>query len=128
MLTPERLFRFANELIFLLLGAFLAWIGMSGRIPHNFNPRSMTWTALNAAIILWGLRALLAPEQWWQKWEKRIRGISLVLTGGMLLAIARVPFAWAGPLLIAAGIMLGLRGVCGAYLAARDSEKSGMPA
>ncbi|MBZ5528603.1 MAG: hypothetical protein LAN71_11960 [Acidobacteriia bacterium] len=126
MLTPDRLFRFANELIFLLLGAFLAWIGASGRVL--FDRRSAAWAVLSVAMMLWGLRTLLAPEQWWQKWEKRIRGISLVLTGGLLLAIARVPFAWVAPLLIAAGILLALRGVCGAYLAARKSGKSRMPA
>jgi len=126
MLTPDRLFRFANEFIFLLLGAFLAWIGASGRVL--FDRRSMAWAVLSVAILLWGLRALLAPEQWWRKWEKRIRGISLALTGGLLLAIARVPFAWVAPLLIAAGILLALRGVAGVYLAARNSEKDKMPA
>lgn len=117
MLTPDRLFRFANELIFLLLGAFLAWIGATGRIL--FDRRSTAWAILSVAMILWGLRALYAPEQWWQRWQSRIRGFSLVLTGALMLAIARAPFPWVGPLLITAGVLLALRGVSGAFLAVR---------
>lgn len=125
MLTPERLFRLANELIFLLLGGLLAWIGASGRV--YFDRRSMAWAILSVAMLLWGLRALLAQAQWWRRWESRIRGLSLVLTGALMLAIAWVPFPWVAPLLIAAGLLLALRGVAGAFLAVRSASKSGAP-
>ncbi len=117
MLTPDRLFRLANELIFLLLGALLAWIGATDRI--FFDRRSVAWAILSVAMILWGLRALAAPEQRWQRWQSRIRGLSLMLTGALMLAIARVPFPWVAPLLITAGVLLALRGVSGVFLAVR---------
>ncbi len=117
MLTPDRLFRFANELIFLLLGALLVWIGVTGRI--FFDRRSTAWAILSVALILWGLRALAVPEQWWQRWQSRIRGLSLVLTGALMLAITHAPFPWVAPLLITAGVLLALRGVSSAFLAVR---------
>ncbi len=108
MLTPERLFRLIQELIFLLLGGLLVWIGLSGRI--FFDRRAAAWTVVSAAMLLWGARALWrrSPRG---RWEVRTRGISLALTGAILLLVSRVPFAWVGPLLVAAGCLLVLRGL-----------------
>ena len=62
MLTPDRLFRLLNEMIFLLLGGLLAWVGASGRI--FFNRHSLNWVVVSVALILWGLRALMKPGAW----------------------------------------------------------------
>ena len=117
MLTPDRLFRLLNEMIFVLLGGLLAWIGISGRI--FFDRRSLSWAVVSLAILLWGLRALAKPGEWREQWQNWTRGISLVLTGVLLVAIARVPFGWVGPLLTTAGILLILRGVLASALTFR---------
>jgi hypothetical protein len=115
MLTPASLFRLLNELILVLLGGLLGWVAVTGRIfLSQFNPRSGTWIAVSAAMILWGLQALYRPGQWWAKWQNLTRGLSLLLVGVILLAIARVPFAWVGPLLGAAAALLVLRGIVSA--------------
>ena len=120
MLTPGRLFRLINELIFLLLGGLLAWIGVSGRI--FFNRRSLSWAVVSLALILWGLRALAKPGQWNARWENWTRGVSLILTGALMAAISRAPFPWVGPLLTAAGLLLILRGLFAAILVFRNAE------
>lgn len=109
MLSPASLFRLLNELIFVLLGVLLGWVAASGRL--FFDRRSGTWIAVSAAMILWGLRAFYRPGQWWARWQNLTRGLSLVLVGVILLAIARVPFGWVAPMLGAAGALLVLRGI-----------------
>lgn len=114
MLSPANLFRLLNELIFVLLGALIGWVAVSGRL--FFDRRSGAWIAVSAAMILWGLRALYRPGQWWAKWQNLTRGLSLVLVGAILLAIARVPFGWVAPLLGAAAALLILRGILSTIL------------
>ncbi len=45
MVNPANLFRMMTEFIFILLGGFLVWLGLSNRFldPANFNPRSPAW-------------------------------------------------------------------------------------
>src|SRR5713226_854355 len=102
MLTPERFLRFFIELIFVLLGVLMVWLGLVGRIydPSRYR-HSTSWLILSVALILWGLRALYKPGQWWARWENWTRGLSLALLGILMLAITRVPFAWVGPMLVA---------------------------
>ena len=114
MLTPERLFRFMIELMFVLLGFLLVWLAL---VRHTYVDRhSTSWLILSVALILWGLRALYKPGQWWLRWENWTRGLSLVLLGVLMLVITRVPFLWVGPMLAAAGGLLALRGVIGSIL------------
>lgn len=117
MLTPQQLFRLIIEMIFLLLGGLLAWLGASGRL--FFDRRSLAWVVISVALILWGLRALYRPGEWRARWQNWTRGLSLVLVGAVMVAIARVPFAWVGPLLALAGALLMLRGILGSFLALR---------
>ena len=114
MLSPANLFRLLNEMIFVLLGALMGWVAVSGRL--RFDPRSGAWIAVSAAMILWGLQALYRPGQWWAKWQNLTRGLSLVLVGAILLAIALVPFGWVAPLLGAAAALLILRGILSTIL------------
>src|SRR5882724_5446484 len=114
MLTPERLLRLMIEFIFMLLGGLVFWLGIERRI--SVDRHSISWLVLSVAIILWGLRALYKPGQWWLRWENWTRGLSLVLLGILMLVISRVPFSWVGPLLAAAGALLVLRGVIGSAL------------
>ena len=114
MLKPDRLLQLFIELIFVLLGGLLAWLGIT---HHVFFDRSGAgWSVLSAAVILWGLRSLYKPGQWWARWQIWTRGLSLVLVGIILLIIARVSLLWVGKLLVLAGLILVLRGIIGSAL------------
>src|SRR5712664_832086 len=117
MLTPERLLQLIIELIFILLGGLLIWFGFAGPIyGRTVDRHAVSWVILSVALILWGLRALYKPGQWWLRRENWMRGLSLSLLGTLMLVISRVPFSWVGPLLAAAGGLLVLRGVVGSAL------------
>jgi len=117
MLSPERLLRLMIELIFVLLGALLIWFGLVG-LTHGrtVDRHGAAWLILSVALIMWGLRALYSPGQWWLRWENWTRGLSLVLLGVLMLVISRAPFAWVGPMLAAGGGLLVLRGIIEAFL------------
>jgi hypothetical protein len=117
MLKPERLLRIVIEMIFVLLGALIVWLGVTGQI--YFDRRKLPWLILSAALIVWGLRALFKPGQWWSRWEHWTRGLSLTLLGVVMLAISRVPFLWVGRLFAVAGLLLVLRGLIGSFLVLR---------
>lgn len=117
MLKPQQMLRITIELIFVLLGGLVIWLGLSGQI--FFDRRKPTWLVLSAALILWGLRALYKPGQWWSRGEQWTRGVSLTLLGIVMLAIARVPFLWVGRLLAVGGALLVLRGLIGSVLVFR---------
>ncbi len=117
MLMPERLQRLMIEFIFVLLGALLVWLGLAGPAHgRTIDRHSISWLVLSVALILWGLRGLYQPGQWWLRWENWIRGLSLALLGVLMLVISRVPFLWVGPMLAAGGGLLVLRGMVASYL------------
>jgi hypothetical protein len=114
MLTPQQVLRITIEIIFVLLGGLVVWLGLSGHIL--FDRRKPGWLLLSVAVIVWGLRALYKPVQWWSRAEQWTRGLSLTLLGLVMLAISRVPFLWVGPLLAFAGLVLVVRGLMGSVL------------
>lgn len=117
MLTPERLLGVIIELIFVMLGGLLIWLGLRGPLSGRIVDRhSVSWLILSVALILWGLRALYKPGQWWRRWENWTRGLSLVLLGVLMLVMIRVPFSWVEPLLMAAGAVLVIRGIVASTL------------
>jgi hypothetical protein len=117
MLTPERLLRLMIEFIFVLLGGLVIWLGLRGPVyGRTVDRHSIAWLVLSVALILWGLRALYKPGQWWLRWENLTRGLSLALLGALMLAIRWAPFPWVGPMLAAGGAILVLRGIVGAVL------------
>jgi hypothetical protein len=117
MLTPDKSLRFSIELIFILLGGMVIWLGLTGHI--FFNRHNISWLVLSIALILWGARALYQTGKYWSRAESWSRGLSLLLLGAVLLAIAKVPFSWVGPLLAVAGALLLLRGLAGSVLVFR---------
>ena len=120
MLSLERLQRFTIELIFLLLGALLLWLGVRGPIyGRTVDRHSTAWLILSVAILLWGLRGLPRRGQCWTRWENWTGGLSLVLLGILMLAIKWAPFLWISPILAAGGAILGLRGLIGCVFALR---------
>ncbi len=114
MLTPERLLRVIIELIFILLGLLVAGLALAQRI--SVDRHSKGWLLLSAVLILWGVRVLYKPGQWWARWENCTRGLSLLLLGILMLVITRVPFAWVGPMLAAGGAVLVIRGIVASAL------------
>jgi hypothetical protein len=114
MLTPQQLLRITIEIIFVLLGGLVVWLGLTGHIL--FDRRKQGWLLLSLAVILWGLRALFKPVRWWSRTEQWTRGLSLTLLGLVMLAISRVPFLWVGRLLALAGLLLVVRGLIGSVL------------
>jgi hypothetical protein len=117
MLTPQNLLRMVIEVIFVLLGGLVVWLGLTNQI--FFNRRTVPWLILSLALIAWGLRAIYKPGRWWSRWEDWTRGLSLTLLGVVMLAIWRVPFLWVGRLFALAGLLLVLRGLIGSFLVFR---------
>jgi len=117
MLTPERLLRLMIELIFILLGLLVIGLGLVRRI--YVDRHGAAWLILSVALIVWGLRALYSPGQWWPRSENWTRGLSFALLGVLMLVISRVPFLWVGPMLAAGGGLLVLRGMMASYLILR---------
>jgi hypothetical protein len=77
---------------------------------------------LSVALILWGIRGLYRkPGSKPPHPEDYTRAVSLTVLGIVLLAISRVPFAWVGPLLACAGVVLAVRGIAGTVLLLRPA-------
>src|SRR5260370_40434808 len=104
MVTPERMLRLIIEIIFVLLGGLVAWLGWTGHI--FFDRRKIRWEVLSPALILWGLRGLYKPNKSWTRWENWTLRLSLTPPGLVRLAISRVPLAGARPLLARASALL----------------------
>ncbi len=117
MLSPARLMELIVELVFLLLGALVVWLGLQGRI--YIDRRSIPWLIVSVALLVWGLLALARPGQWWARWQKWNRGLSLLLLGALMLAVTRVPYLWVGKLLAVGGVVLIVRGLLGTFLILR---------
>jgi|SRR5207249_99478 hypothetical protein len=116
-LTPDKSLRLSIEIIFVLLGGLVIWLGATHHI--FFDRRRNSWLVLSIALILWGARALYKPGKYWSRSENFTRGLSLLLLGIVMLAISRVPFGWVGPLLAIGGLLLLLRGLAGSVLVFR---------
>jgi hypothetical protein len=117
MLTTDRLLRVVIELMFVLLGVLVVWLGVTGRIYVDRG--TAPWMILSVALILWGLYAFYRPGRAWLRGERWTRGLSLILLGIVMLAIARAPFLWVGKLFAMAGLVLVLRGLVGSVLVLR---------
>lgn len=109
VLTPQRLLRIIIELLFVLLGGLVIWLGLSGQI--FFDRRRPSWLLLSAAIILWGLRGMYRPGASGSTVERWVRGLSLMLLGVVMLVMSRAPFHLLGPLIATGGLLLGTRGL-----------------
>jgi len=114
MLRPEQLIRVVIELIFVMLGGLVVWLGLTNQI--FFDRRTPAWMILSIALIAWGAYALVRPARGWLRGERWTRGVSLVLLGIVMLAITRVPFLMIGKFFAVAGVILALRGLLGMAL------------
>jgi hypothetical protein len=116
------MFRMLNELIFVLLGGLMVWIGFA--YHFFFDPRRPAWLLLGAVLIIWGTRA------WWrasriavaaQRAIARLRGASLILIGALMISLAWLEFRWTGMALPVVGGILIVRGLASAALALRTT-------
>ena len=120
MLNPANLFRMMTEMIFVLLGGILAWVGLSSRFI--FDPRKPAWLGLGAVLVYWGARAWMKTRRAARTAERtamRVGGASLAIVGLMMLGLVFVEFRWVGTVLAMAGGILVLRGLVSAVLSLR---------
>jgi hypothetical protein len=124
MLSPANLFRMMTEFIFILLGGFLAWLGLSGRLElGNFNPRGPAWLGLGAVLIYWGARTWAKTARAARTADRtvaQVGGASLILVGLMMFSLLFVEFRRVGMVFAAAGGILALRGILAAVLSLRS--------
>jgi len=122
LLTPAHMFRMLNELIFVLLGGLMVWIGLA--YHFFFDPRRPGWILLGALLILWGGRG------WWRapriavaslRAIARIRGAALILVGAVMISLEWLEFRWTGVALAVVGGILIARGLASAALALRTT-------
>jgi len=118
MLSPARLTELLTEFVFLLLGTLAVWLALNHQI--SFDRHSVRWLILSGALVAWGLTALARPGQFWTKWQRWNRGVSLILLGLVMFGMSRVSFDWTFKLLAAAGIILIVRGLLGCLLILRQ--------
>ena len=120
MPNPANMFRMMIEFIFILLGGFLVWLGLSNRFL--FNPKSHGWLGLGGVLIYWGVRAwakTARAARTSDRMVERIGGTSLILVGLMMLGLVVVGFRWVGIALALTGAILILRGMAAAVLSLR---------
>lgn len=119
MFSPSQLFRLLTEMVFMLAGLLLLFVGLTGR--YVFDARQPSWLGLAALLIFWGLRAwrrsrLLAVRQW--RAAAQLAGSSLMIVGAIMLSLAWVRFGLVGPLLAVAGTVFVARGLITAAILA----------
>ena len=120
MPTPASLLRITNEMIFVLLGGLLVWVGLNSRFM--FDPRKPAWLGLGAVLVYWGLRAWMKTQRAARTAERmtvRVGGASLAIVGIMMLSLVFVQFRWVGTILAMAGGILIIRGLVSAALSLR---------
>jgi hypothetical protein len=119
---PSQMLRLLTEVIFLLAGALLLFVGLTGR--YLFDARRPSWLVLAVILFFWGLRSwrrarLVAVRP--LRLAAQLGGVSLVLVGAIMLSLAWVRFGLVGPLLAAAGGVFILRGLVSAAILAVSS-------
>ena len=115
MTSTPQLFRLMNELVFVLLGALLAWAAFTGH--YYFDPRGLMWLLLAGLLVAYGAVTMV-----WSSGPRAIaivRGGSLILVGLVMLSLSHVILRWVEPMLIFAGAVLALRGLIVAALVLR---------
>jgi len=107
--------RFLIEVIVAMLGGFILWLALlSHRIPDR---HASSWLALGVVLMAWGAITFFRARGLQTYWLDRVGGISLLLVGGLMLVLTRVPFEWVTPMFAAIGGLLVARGLVGVLLA-----------
>ena len=120
-LSPTKLQQAFSEIVLVLLGGLLMYLGASG--IFSVERRSAAWIGLGILIFYRGVRSFVTARSSVclsiSHWEGYLRGGSLLVVGAIMLGTAGLPPVYAGPLLGTAGAILVLRGLANAALALR---------
>jgi hypothetical protein len=111
-----------SELVLTIAGGLLLFLGASGRFWAD--RKSPAWIGLAILLVYLGVRSFWTARRgvgrYSLRWERYVRGGSLSLVGGPMLAASGLAAAHLGPLMGAAGGTLVLRGLANAVLALRS--------
>lgn len=122
MISNVQLFRLFNELIFVLLGGLVIWVGGTGRFL--FNPRQPTWLVLSGLVMFLGIAALVMRSGAGAHPAVAIvRGASLILVAAIMVSMAWASFRMVTLLMMLAGAVLALRGLIGGALTMSASPR-----
>jgi hypothetical protein len=113
--------RLLTETVFMLAGALLLFVGLTGRFVAGFNARGPAWLLLAAILVVWGLRALrnsrLVPVRR-LRLAAQLGGVSLMAVGAIMFSLSWMRFGLVGPLLAVAGAIFIVRGLVTAAILA----------
>jgi hypothetical protein len=118
MRSAASLLRLLIEFVFILLGAFILRIALTGR--YFFDRRAPLWIIVGILLTLAGARGLWQARRASASLEDRIRGVALTLVGLMMLGVAALPFPYEGILMAIAGGALIFRGLGSALIVLRS--------
>lgn len=111
--------RFLIEVIVAMLGGFILWLALlSHRVPDR---HASSWMMVGVLLMVWGAFTFLRARGLRTYWLDRVGGISLLVVGGLMLVLTRVPFEWVAPMFAAIGGLLVVRGLVGVFLATRSA-------
>jgi hypothetical protein len=115
------MFRLMTEMVFMLAGALLLFVGLTGRYMAGFNARGPSWLLLAVILIFWGARTwrrarLIAVRS--LRLAAQLGGVSLMLVGAIMLSLPWMQLGYIGPLLAAAGAIFIARGLATAAILA----------
>src|SRR5258706_6937214 len=93
-------FRLLIEVIVAMLGGFILWLALvSHKIPDR---HAGSWLMVGVLLVVWGAFTFLRAKGLRTYWVDRVGGISLLVVGGLMLVLMRVPFELATPMVPAA--------------------------
>lgn len=115
MVIPLRLL---IEVIVAMLGGFILWLALaSHKIPDR---HANSWLMVGVLLMTWGVFTFFRARGLRTYWLDRVGGISLLMVGGLMLVLTRVPFEWVTPMFASIGGLLVARGLAGILLATRS--------
>jgi len=109
--------RLLIEVIVAMLGGFILWLALvSHRIPDR---HARSWLTVGVLLMVWGAFTFLRAKGLRTYWVDRVGGISLLVGGGLMLVLMRVPFELVTPMFAAVGGLFVLRGLVAVVLVSR---------
>jgi len=105
------------EVIVAMLGGFILWLALvSHKIPDR---HASSWLMVGVLLMVWGAFTFFRAKGLRTYWVDRVGGISLLLAGGLMLVLMRVPFEWVTPMFATLGGLFVLRGLAAVVLVSR---------
>ncbi|HET9801877.1 MAG TPA: hypothetical protein VFP96_01450, partial [Candidatus Acidoferrum sp.] len=101
--------RFLIEVIVAMLGGLILWLALlSHKVPDR---HASSWMMVGVLLMVWGAFTFFRARGLRTYWLDRVGGISLLVVGGLMLVLTRVPFEWVAPMFAAIGGLLVVRGL-----------------